>query len=196
MITRASCERKKPGEKNMVQCMDCGKTVDDPSDLHHTFDMGEVCDICFEYYWECNNCNAYFSEIDHVVQEYENGYFISRFVCERCFILGNYTECTDCNRFYQTRRIEIHDGRAICVDCVHSNYFICSACDLFLDIDRMVFPGICLCQECVEPENERHVSTVRRETSRAPESSRNMAPITFKHDMEIDKILADPDSEM
>ena len=160
---------------------------------------GVVKNMCLEcvmnLYWKCDDCGRHSTNlaIRRNVQYFKNGVFVTHVICERCFVRWRYTKCHDCGEYYRPARIEnIGNGNMICRDCLDTNYFMCDTCNEWCHEEDLADDSDCTCVNCddnVDHHDEENIDVVFDE-------KREMNGICFKHDPEMDKILADPKSEL
>lgn len=149
-----------------------------------------MCLECALKLWKCDECHFYEKNdaIKYKVQFFLHGSFVNHVICERCFVRWDYTKCEGCGEYYRPARLEtIGNGDMVCRDCLENDYFMCDTCNEWCNVDDLADDSDCTCVDCAH--DEENIDAVFDE-------KREMNGICFKHDPEMDKILADSKSEL
>ena len=180
----------------MVFCAYCGIEISGIEEVE-TAD-GSVCNRCADsHYTTCHDCGALYKENINTVYILLNGSrgrrmnYSQEDVCDDCF--DAYEKCEHCEEYFLGSVGEHHGREFYCTPCAENNYFTCDDCGEFLNNDDYGADGLCGdCHGSNNDEDEHDDDDV----DRVLRPGREMGAIQFRHDAEMDKILADPKSEL
>ena len=206
------------------ECAGCGKTVDYEK-IQTTPDGGRhLCPDCFDNEFRaCDECGEYFSE-DSLTQVHRQVEIVrtpltgrttssgipifgrevrtvmdDEYLCEHCYDALHFRQCIDCDGHFEQSRMIRYGGpnEWLCRSCYCEDYFTCDDCGSVFHNDDYGGDGYCCDCTRVHEEQENNESyNVEDATRRVLATSRNISSVSFKRDVNLDKIIDDPSSEI
>ena len=181
-----------------THCKECGRKVDGDNVEFDPEDGSTRCEKCFhEHYETCEDCDVAFP-VDrmttvHRHKSYGSGNDEEVLICEKC--LSNYRTCGDCGLWHEEGRTRYlpRIDKYICGSCYENDFFTCDSCgEVFINDD---YGDDGCCRSC-DSDRHREDAVEEADVSEVFNVNRSIGTINFKHDPEVDRILADPKSEL
>jgi hypothetical protein len=134
-------------EVNMkYSCEICKEKVKSKDLLFSSVD-GEICEVCRDDYFVCEDCEiCEHRDFSNEIEEKFN------LVCDKC-LEDNYFKCDNCGVSYsQYECLENYSGLEYCETCYYDLYSCCISCDteVYLDQSYTNNEGETLCEHCYE----------------------------------------------